>query len=582
MASDSGKNRRVKAWLATTKCGDYTPRVVSSTPPTTKVPVDIDRVRRKLEQLAAEDRVSELIELVVELLVQFRDSNTKLSVRLQNALRELYGRKSQKVSTAQLSLLFAELGAAAPADALEAAGLSQGEAPLEEGPVPQPPEPPKPLRNRGGRSPLPEHLHRQTHVVPVPEAERVCKQCGQKKVCIGHKTSEILEFVPARFIVIEEKREKLACPRCPEEGVATAPSEKVMERGRPGPGLIAHIIVEKHQDSMPVERQSDACKREGVALSPSTLGDWSAFGLDVLAPVAGRLKELALGWFYVHTDDTGIPVLDRNHPNGVRRGHIWVFVGGDFPVFVYAPDWKAKHAAEALEGFKGYLQGDGYAGYATMTRGNDSKELIVPPERKLGCGMHIRSKFEKAMRAGDARGAIAIAYFKDIYRVEEDCKAEGLSPEERHERRQEESLPVVDKLFQWVHDLEREVVPNTLMYAAVTYAKNQEALWRRCFTDGRFEIDNGEAERQLRRVAIGRKNYLFAGSDKGAERLAVGYTVFAACRMHDVNPLAWATDVITKLQAGWPRSRLDELLPHIWARAQAAATSATNTATAAA
>jgi hypothetical protein len=123
-------------------------------------------------------------------------------------------------------------------------------------------------------------------------------------------------------------------------------------------------------------------------------------------------------------------------------------------------------------------------------------------------------------------------------------------------------------------------VPNTPLYKATRYARNQEAAWRRCFTDGRFEIDNGEAERQLRRVAIGRKNYLFAGSDKGAERLAVGYTVFAACRMHDVNPLAWATDVITKLQAGWPRSRLDELLPHAWARAPAAPTSTSDPATA--
>ena len=553
---------------------------MSSSPPITKVPADIDDVRRKLEQLAAEDRLPELIELVVELLVQFRDSHNRLSIRLQSALRELYGRKSQKVSSAQLALLFAELGAAAPADAVEAAGLSQGEAPAGEGQVVQPPEPPKPLRKRGGRSPLPEHLQRESRVVPVPEAERVCEQCGQEKVCIGHRTSEILEFVPARFIVIEEKREKLACPRCPEEGVSTAPSDKVMDRGRPGPGLIAHILVGKHQDSMPVERQSDAYKREGVSLSPSTLGDWSAFGLDVLAPVAGRLKEQALGSPYVQTDDTGIPVQDRNHPKGIRRGHLWVFVGGGIPAFVYTPDWKAKSAAEALDGFEGYLQGDGYAGYASMTRGDDEEEPLIPQERKLGCGMHIRSKFEKAMKAGDARAAIAIAYFKDIYRVEEACKVERLSPEERHERRQKKSLPIIDKLFQWVHDLEGAVVPNTLMYTAVTYAKNQEVLWRRCFTEGRFEIDNGAAERQLRRVAIGRKNYLFAGSDKGAERLAVGYTVFAACRMHDVNPLAWATDVIAKLQAGWPRSQLDELLPHIWARTQAAAASTTDNPTA--
>jgi transposase len=408
----------------------------------------------------------------------------------------------------------------------------------------------------------------------------VCEQCGQEKVCIGHKTSEILEFVPAHFVVIEEKREKLACPSCPNEGVSTAPSDKVMERGRPGPGLLAHIVVDKLQDSMPVERQSDAYKRDGVYLSPSTLGDWSAFVLDVLAPIAGRIRELVFGWFYVQTDDTGIPVQDRHHPQGIRRGHMWVFVGGGIPAFVYTPDWKAKSAAGALKGFEGYLQGDGYAGYAAMTREDDEDVPLIPQERKLGCGMHIRAKFQKAMKAGDARAGIAIAYFKEIYRVEEECKEERLSPEERHKRRQEKSLPTVDKLFKWVHELEQQVVPNSLMYTAVTYARNQETVWRRCFTDGRFEIDNGESERQLRRVALGRKNYLFAGSDKGAERLAVGYTVFAACRMHGVNPVAWATDVITKLQAGWPRSQLDELLPHNWARARAATMSTTDAPTA--
>lgn len=543
---------------------------MSSTPPASKVPSDIEGVRRKLEQLAAEERIPELIELVVELLVHFRDKNNRLFARLQSALRALYGRKSQKVSSAQLSLLFAELGAAAPADALAAADLSQGEeATAGDGLVPQPPDPPKPVRRHRGRTPLPPALQRETRVVPVPDVDRVCAGCGQEKTCIGYKVSEILEFIPAHFVVIEEKREKLACPRCPEEGVSTALSEKVMDRGRPGPGLLANILVEKLQDSMPLERQMDAYARAGVAISASTLGDWASFGLDVLAPIAARLTTLALGAGYVQADDTGLPVLDRNHPKGILRGHIWAFIGDGYPAFIYAPDWRADHAAEALVGFTGYLQGDGYAGYASMTRGKNGKVPVVPPERKLGCGMHIRAKFEKAMKAGDARAAVAIAYFKAIYRIEAACKDEGLSHEARHARRQEQSLPIVEDFFRWVHELEPEVVPGTLLYKATLYAKNQEAVWRRCFTDGRLEIDNGEAERQLRRVAIGRKNYLFAGSEKGAKRLAVGYTVFAACRMHGVNPLAWATDVITKLQAGWPRSELDGLLPHAWARAQA-------------
>ncbi|XXZ30055.1 IS66 family transposase [Sorangium sp. So ce321] len=528
-------------------------------------------MRRKLEQLAADGQVPALIELVLGLLVQLRDKNTALSARLASALRELYGRKSQKVSTEQLMLLFAELGAEVPQGAADSAPSSEpgAEAPAqpEQGLVPQPPEPPKPPRGRRGRSPLPAHLPRETRVVPVPEAERKCPQCGADKKCIGHRTSEVLEFVPAQFRVIEEQREKLACPRCPEQGVTTADSEKVMDRGRPGAGLLASIIVEKFEDAMPLYRQAQQYARFGVSLSPSTLGEWSAFALDVLAPVAKRIQERVLGSCYLRADDTGMRVLDQDHPAGVKRGHIWAFVGAELVAFLYAPDWRAMHPAALLQGFTGYLQGDGYAGYGAMLRGDEGSEVIVPEERRLGCGMHIRAKFEKAAKGGDARAAVALAYFKAIYRIEAACKAEELSAEARLARRQELSLPVVEELYKWIHELHLRLVPSTPLYVATQYAINQEAAWRRCFTDGRFEIDNGEVERRIRCVALGRKNYLFAGSDKGAERLAVGYTVFGSCRVHGINPLAWATDVIGKLQAGWSRERLDELLPDAWAQA---------------
>lgn len=543
--------------------------MTSSPAPFAQLPADLADVRSKLEQLAAEGRTAELIELVVVLLVQMRDKNTALSTRLSNALRELYGRKSEKISTDQLLLLFAELGAEVPEGATAAAlpDPSAEATQPEQGLVPQPPEPPKPLpRRRGGRAPLPEHLPRETRLVPVPEAERTCAQCGADKKCIGHRSSEILEFIPAQFKIIEEQREKLACPRCPEQGVTTAQSEKVMDRGRPGPGLLANIVVEKFDDAMPLYRQTAQYARSGVSLSPSTLGDWSAFGLDVLAPVAERINERVLSSSYVRADDTGMRVLDRDHPNGVKRGHIWAFVGADLVTFLYAPDWKAKHPAALLQGFTGHLQGDGYAGYAAMLRGDSPDELIVPEDHRLGCGMHIRAKFEKAAKAGDARAAVALAYFKAIYRIEATCKEEQLSGGARLARRQELSLPIVNDLFRWIHDLHPRLIPGTPLYVATQYATHQEAAWRLCFTDGRFEIDNGEVERQLRRVALGRKNYLFAGSDKGAERLATGYTIFGSCRMHGVNPLAWATDVISKLQAGWTRSRLDELLPDAWAK----------------
>jgi transposase len=528
---------------------------------------DLGDVRRKLEELLGEGRGHELIEIVLALLADVRDTNTALTVRLRNALRALYGRQSQKVSDDQLSLLFAALGQEPPAEATQPAEDScpPETSMVPDGAVPQPPAPPVPPRGRGGRAPLPKELPRESNVVPVGEQERVCATCGATKECIGHETSEVLEFVAAHFKVIEEKREKLACIACPEEGVTTAPSEKVMDRGRPGPGLLANILVQKFQDAMPLYRQAQAYERYGVSLAPSTLGDWSTFALDVLAPVAARIFAQVVQCPIVQLDDTGLRVLDRDHPNGVKRGHVWAFVGDGLVAFRYAPDWKAERPAALLHDFTGYLQGDGYAGYEAMLRdGENGAEPVVPLERRLGCGMHIRSKFEKAAKAGDARAAIALFYFKEIYRVEAACKQEQLTPEERKSRREAESLPFVEKLYRWISEIHPQVVPKSPMYKATYYALGQEALWRRCFTDGRFEIDNGEVERQLRRVALGRKNYLFAGSDKGAERLAVGYTCFGSCHRHGVNPLAWARDVIEKLQGGWLMSRLDELLPGQW------------------
>lgn len=537
---------------------------MTTTTATTELPDDLRDVQRKLEQLAATGRIDDLIALIVELLARMRASNNSLATRLANALRELYGRKSQKVDHETLSNLLNSLGNDAPASAAEAAEPPPTEP--EKGNVPQPPEPPKPPRSGAGRSPLPATLPRKPRKVPVPAEERACPSCGAERVCIGYRTSEILEFTPAEFSIIEEQREKLACPRCPEQGVTTAPSEKLMDRGRPGPGLLANILVEEFVDAMPLYRQAQAYARCGVSFSPSTLGDWSAFAIDALAPVAVRITERVLGDSYLRADDTGMRVLDREHPNGVKLGHIWAFVGSSLVAFAYAPNWKADHPAALLHDFTGYLQGDGYAGYAAMLRDEESGEPIVPEDRRLGCGMHIRAKFEKAAKANDARAAVAIAYFKAIYRVEAACTEEKLSPEARKERRARDSLPRVDELYAWIRDLHPRLVPGSPLHAATRYALNQEEDWRRCFSEGRFEIDNGEVERQIRRVALGRKNYLFAGSDKGAERLAIAYTLFNSCHRQGVNPLAWATDVLGKLQDGWPRGRLDELVPDTWVK----------------
>lgn len=558
-----------------------------------KLPEDLQQVRATLAAMLADGQHEQLLAVVLALLQQVREKNTGLEQQLAKALRALYGRKSEKVSRDQLTLLFEQLGlgpdgqplppdepssepADSPPESGERAGPDAG---------PGPPAPPAPPKGKRGRKPLPEHLPRRKTRVPVPDAERVCERCGGPKACIGHLVSQVLEFVPGHFEVIEEEREKLACRAC-GDGVVIADSEKIMDRGRPGPGLLADLIVGKFADSLPLYRQGQRYARLGVELSASTLNDWNAFALDVLRPLAKRIEQRALLDSYLRVDDTGLRVLDRKHPEGVKKGHIWVYFGGGFVFFRYTQSWEAQDkggvtgggkaqetCATVLGSYPGFVQGDGYKGYEAALRSHPGQPKLVPEERRLGCMMHARRKFEEAAESHDARAAFALMWIKKLYQVEADAKARaqerGLSVDEhhavRHALRQQTSLPILAAWRAWLDDIRPTLLPKTPLAVAVTYSVNQWDRLVRCFTEGRFEIDNGEAERQLKIVALGRKNYLFGGSDAGAERIGIAYTVLGSCRMYAVNPSKYLPDVIEKLQGGWPMDRLDELLPDAWA-----------------
>jgi transposase len=387
-------------------------RVTAATEPSA-LPDDVQDVGKLLRAMAAEGRVEALIDLVLRLLFDVRTKNSALELRLQKALRALYGRKSQKVSAEQLALLLGELGAEGPA-ATAAAGDVE---------VPAPPALPEaPPKGRRGRSPLPAGLPREERVVPVPEAERHCAACGAEKRGMGFVTSEVLEFVPGHVRVLEEKREKLACRTCEGE-VAVAPTEKVSDRGRPGPGLLAQLLVDKDQDAMPLYRQVQAFARLGVDLPTSTVGTWNAFACDVLTPVADLVRSRVLSSFVVSVDDTGLRVLDRDHPNGVKKGHVWAFVAGGLVAYTYTADWSADGPAKWLSDFDGFVQGDGYAGYEAQLKG--AAGPVVAEARRLGCMMHLRSKFEETLRAGDLRAAVALEHVKALYEVERRAKGDS-------------------------------------------------------------------------------------------------------------------------------------------------------------
>lgn len=540
---------------------------------------DIEALRNRLRALASEGKFDEAIDMLLALLVQVRDDNTALRVRLHNAIRQIFGRKSEQVSVNQLELAFRELSDvpqsakdivtqdAQQQDKSKGGGPAQDNEPM----VPAPERKPKKLAGKRGRLALPDDLPRETVRIVVDDELRACKECGTVKKTIGFATTETLEFVPAHFKIVVEQLEKIACPKC-EAGVVVASSHKVMDRGLPGPGLLANILISKNQDSQPLYRQSEIHSRSHVHIPDSTLGDWFAFAAEVIRPIAAMITARVFCSFLVNADDTGLRVLDRDHPKGVKRGHIWAFVGDShYVAFHYASDWKPLHPARLLVGFGGYVQGDGYAGYSTSIGTPEQKVVLVAPERRLGCGMHIRRKWEVVFETGDARGAIGLAFFRRLYKLEERYKHEGLNAQQRGQQRRELSMPIVQEFYGWVDEIRSQAMPGTPLHKAITYATNQREYFERCFADGRFEIDNGAVERELRRIRIGEKNFLFAGSDAGAKRIADVCTVLATCRLHEVEPQSYLTDVIRKIQNGWPRSRLHELMPEAWQAARTAA-----------
>jgi transposase len=530
------------------------------TPLRPKMLDDVTDVEAKLVAMLEEGRGREVIRMMLALLVDLRERHTSAEVRLHGLLRKVYGRSSEKIAATQLELYLAMLGTPKPKPKAE------GDKPPPNVPAPDTKPAPK---GGGGRKPLPEDLPVEVVELHVPEAERACPYCGKERTSCGHDVARLIEYVPPSFKIIEERREKLVCRPCGE--ITTAPmGARVIDGGRPGPQLVAALIVDKWQDATPHHRNADIFARLGVHFARQRLTDWAAAGLDALGPIAWRITQRVLAATYVNIDDTGLRVLDRDHPAGVKRGHMWAMVASEpkLVAYFYTKDWSADGPAEMLVDFVGYLQSDEYAGFEKIAE--DSGSRIT----RLGCHMHARRKFEAALDGGDVRAAIAMDLYKKIYAVERACKDAGLGADARRARRLEETAPLLDELKAWAVELHPRLTPSSPLRKGTTYLTGNWDVLTRFLEDGRLEIDNGIVERELRRVALGRKNWMFAGSDEGAERAAVAFTVLATCRMLGVEPSRYIADVLRKLHAGWPMSRIDELLPDVWARAKQCAENA--------
>ena len=454
--------------------------------------------------------------------------------------RMQFGRKSEKLDhqIEQLELQLEDLQA------------DDAEAEREMPPADQAP------RQRAPRKPLPEHLPRDEKVY-LP-ATTDCPSCGGNLKQLGEDVAEQLEFVPASFRVIRHVRPKLACACCDAIVQAPAPSRPI-ERGIAGPGLLAHVLVAKFADHLPLYRQSVIYAREGVDLDRALLASWVGAASALLRPLVDAIRKHVLAAAKLHADDTPVPVLAPGNGK-TKTGRLWTYVRDDRPAgdlsppavwFAYSPDRKGIHPQTHLANFQGVLQADAYAGFNALYEGGGIDEAA--------CWAHARRKFHDLHVARPSPLTTeALRRIAELYLIEAEVR--GKPPDERRSVRQVRARPLLDDLEQWLRAALEKLSRKSDTSAAILYALNLwPALLRYC-DGGVIEIDNSAAERALRGIAIGRRNYLFAGADSGGERAAAIYSLIGTAKLNGVDPEAWLRHVLTRI-ADHPVNRVDELLP---------------------
>lgn len=539
-------------------------------------PSEIEALRQEVALLRAERK--EFIEQINQQLHKIDG----LQHQLQMLLRRNYGRSSEKVDPRQ-RLLFEDLiDKAIP------------ELPSEDLPEDDAREPSAPNRQgKGhGRRKLPSGLPRETMMHDLPEEEKPCPCCGRMRHIIGKQTHEQLEYVPAKLKVIKHVRLTYGCPKCerdaspegPQIVTADKPSQPI-EKGLAAPGLLSYIIVSKYGDHCPMHRLEGILKRYGIDIARSTMCDWAAQCADALQPLYDLMvREVRLSTV-IHTDDTTVKVQDKTLGR-TRTGRFWTYLGDeDHPqtVFAYTPNRERDGPMTFLRDWGKhepvYLQADAFSGYDGIYRGESGGDVT-----EVACWAHARRKFYDARNSDPVVSTQALAHIRLLYDVETNAKkkardstrdgiANSVQDEydhlvaERYRLRQEHSVKRLAKFKAWLESQQAEhggrVLPKSPMGGAIQYSLNQWDALCVYTTNGRLMIDNNASENALRRVAIGRKNWLFAGSDNGGRTAATLFSLIATCQRHNVEPMAYFRDVLTRI-AAMPVSRLPELLPDRW------------------
>ncbi|THK35658.1 IS66 family transposase [Ensifer sp. MPMI2T] len=505
------------------------------------LPDDVDALRAiiaaQADQLAEQARKLQSRDTLID----------KLKAQLALLKRARFGSSSEKIDRAieQLELALEDIEAA-EAEAMTPASPSTGGA----------------AKAKPSRQPLPEHLPRYdvTH-----QATCSCPVCGSSDfIREGETISEVLDYVPASFRVVRHIQPRFTCKGCDTQVRAEMPSLPI-ERGKPGPGLVAHVLIAKYCDHLPLYRQSEIYEREGVDLSRSTMADWIGKASTLLEPLLVKLQEHVFAGHRLHGDDTPVPVLEPGKGK-TRTGRLWAYVRDGRPYgdktppavcYFFSPDRKGRHPKQHLATFCGVLHADGYAGFRDLyeLRNPGSPPTIL----EASCWAHARRKFFDLTASNKA--PIAEEALRRIGELSDIEKAiRGEPPDLRKTARQENSKPRIEALRLWLDDNLKRLPHKSGTAEAIRYALFRWASLCRFLEDGTIEIDNNAAERAIRPIALGRKNWLFAGSDKGGERAAAILSLIETAKLNGLNPEAYLRNVLTRI-ADHPINRIDELLP---------------------
>ena len=479
--------------------------------------------------------------------------NARLAAIIKKLQRSQFGKSSEKLTPDQLNLAFEDLEMALAASEAEAEAS-------------KPANLRKP-RTAQKRTELPAHLPRIEIIVDIDD--KACTCCGGSLHVIGEDRAERLDIIPAQHRVLVTRRPKYACRKC-EDGVVQAPAPaRLIEGGLPTEATIAHILVQKYADHLPLYRQWQILAREGIEIDRSSLSDWAGRGAWALKPIVARMLDHLKKSEKLFCDETRAPVLDPGRGK-TKTGYLWAVArddrawGGPAPpgvVYTYAPGRGGEHASAMLKGFKGVLQVDAYAGYNALAR---EAEVSL-----AYCWAHWRRDFFDIADKGNAPIATeALQRIAQLYAIEE--RIRGLSADERRAARACESRPIVESMKAWLEQKLPLLAKSGRMAEIIRYGLTRWDGFTRFIDDGRIEIDSNVVERAIRPIALNRKNALFAGSDEGGVAWGVVASLIETCKLNGVEPFAYLTDVLSKIANSWPMSRLDDLLPWAYVKADVA------------